>query len=103
MIIYRIMKFLRWETLCKKIESKYEEKASKIMAEIPEERECGECPYGKYIKGDCVLACGFECRANPLKPISLGLMAKHSSIKKMPYIFDSVFPNEEVMNIALKK
>lgn len=104
MTIYKIMKFLGMRKICKKIEDKYEKRASQIVAEIPEERECGECSYGRYIKGPCVLACGYECRVNPLKPISLGLMARHSDVKKRKkYILDSVFPNEEVMNIALKK
>lgn len=104
MMIYKIMKFLGMEIICKKIEDKYEKKANEIATEIPAERECSECRYGRYIKGDCALACGFECRLNPLKPISLGLMGRHSAMKKRKkYIFDSVFPNEEVMNIALKK
>lgn len=104
MLIYKIMKFLRMETICKKIEDKYEKRAKKAAIEIPKERECRECQYGRYIRDNCILACGYECRLNPLKPIILGFEGKHSAMmKKIPYIFDSAFPNEEVTKIALEK
>ncbi len=104
MLIYKIMKFLRMETICKKIEDKYEERAKKAAIEIPKERECRECQYGRCIRGDCILARGYECRLNPLKPIILGFEGKHSALmKKRNYIFDSVFPNDETMEIALGK
>lgn len=40
MILYKIMKLLKNETACKKLEVKYEKMADEEAAKIPDEREC---------------------------------------------------------------
>lgn len=82
MILYKTMKLLKNETVCNKLKEKYEKMANEEDAKIPSERKCRNCHYGRFIKNESILGCGFECKLNPLQPVALGLEAKHSDRKE---------------------
>lgn len=80
MMIYKIMKFLKNESVCRRIEEKYEKTANEEAEKIPNDRKCKKCSYGRFVKAENILACGYECNLNPLKPIAVGgFAAEHSS------------------------
>lgn len=77
-IIYSLMK-----AACKKIEEKYERKANEKAAEIPNEKRCARCPYGKFDKGPTAISSGFIYQLNPIERIAVGgLWTTHLDRKK---------------------
>ena len=45
------------------------------------ERYCSRCGFSKYAKGPSVLASGYICKLNPLRPVVMGLMGECSERK----------------------
>lgn len=82
-IFYKMLCLLNSLTgnLIRKLEEKAERDAKEIEKAISYTQECKSCYYGKYIRSDCVLECGYICYLNKLNPMSLGLMANNSFYK----------------------
>jgi len=44
-------------------------------------RFCRNCFCGIWKEGDCLLASGYICHLNPLKPVAMGIMGECSERK----------------------
>lgn len=50
------------------------------MKMIPKRNtRCSECIWSKFSKGDSLMASGYICRLNPLRPIGMGYLGRHSN------------------------
>lgn len=77
-MLYKMMELLGKEKICRRMEEKAQRKADEKAEMIPKDKRCEDCFYGHFHRDSCILASGYECRLNPLKPISLGIIgAKH--------------------------
>lgn len=76
-MLYKMMELLGKETICRKMEEEAQKKADEKAETILKDKRCEDCCYGHFHRDSSVLASGYECRLNPLEPISLGLGAKH--------------------------
>lgn len=43
---------------------------------------CSRCIFGEYVRGPCILACGWKCWLNPFRPVTMGLWGQHSERKQ---------------------
>jgi len=46
------------------------------------ERYCSECICATYHNSECILACGYTCKLNPFKPITMGIVGRCSDRKR---------------------
>lgn len=77
-------------------------------SEDTQKKRCRDCCYGHFDKSSSILASGYECRLNPLEPISLGLEAKHEdrdrAIEEARMIKRAyMFSNGKVLHSGLRK
>ena len=45
---------------------------------IPKDKHCRECFYGKFYKGPSLAGSGYTCMLDPKNPVTMGWDAKHS-------------------------